>query len=266
MWDDAAAVCPLTAPDGGAPVAGHSTMQPVSAECATWVGDNFELDWESFGEEARAFTQPISPAERTVAGLVVAFGTSGVTIGEVLGQGAPEQLGEQLSAYAALNSFEASDDAARLWFEFLYWKIAEIRYVPELDSLMAYDDKTILVGDVAGLFDNGDNDGIAFYNPAYSAEVIASMLVHEATHDVVPGHSYCSAEADEANEQPACDATENGAYGAGLWWTWTWLAKNAVRLDEGECGDAVSSARSWCGRILDAGDFPACTFETDPCA
>lgn len=263
-WEDAAAVCPLTAPDGGAPIAGYSTMQPVSAECATWIGDIFELDWESFGEEARAFTQPISPAERTIAGLLVAFGTSGVSVGEVLAEGAPAHLDEELTLYAAENLFDPGDDAGRLWFEFLYWKIAGIRYLPEIDALMTYGNGTVTVGDVAGLYE-GDDEGVFFGDPAYPAEIIASVLVHEAAHQVYPYHVDCSAESAASNDVPACDATENGAIGAGTWWMWTWLAKNGRRIAEYGCYDAVYGAISDCSRILDKSDFPACSFETDPC-
>lgn len=263
-WDDAAAVCPLTAPDGGAPVAGYSTMQPVSAECAVWIGLTFQMDWESFAEEPRAFTQPISPAERTIAGLLVAFGTSGVTVGEVLAEGAPAQLDDELTVYAVENSLDLEDEAGRLWFAFLRGEITQIRYWERLDAVMSYRGGTVSVGDIAGLATDPDG-GFSFGGPELSAERVAKTLIHEAAHGVYPGHIDCVDETGAVVQAGACDATADGAHGGGLWWLWLWLSKTGMRLSESDCRDTWYQQMATCSQVTDSGDFPPCSFEENPC-
>lgn len=263
-WDDAAAVCPLVAPDGGPPVAGYGTLQPVSADCADWIGDNFEFDWESFGEEPHAFTQPITPVERTIAGLIVAFGATGVRVDEVLSEGIPVDFGDELQAYAQSNRLDDDDDAARLWFPYLYFKISDVRYTGTTEYLMAFHDGTVSVGAISPQNQDGTS-GIWFDSEGAPAELAAAALVHEAAHDTYPDHVDCVDATGEVTHVDGCDESPDGAYGSGLWWLSHWITENGTRLSQHECFHDWMAWAEYCGRIYDVGDFPACSFEDDPC-
>mgnify|MGYP001617614992 CR=1 FL=1 len=247
-YEQLARDCPLEAADGGAPVAGYGVSQPITATCATTVGRLFRFDWDSFGESPRAFADPVTPAEVVIAGVVIASGVQGRTVADITAKGAPADLRLWLRQSAGRAGGADDDDAGATWFEFVSAALHEVQYTGSDGYLMSYHDKSANVGSL------GATDDEPWVH--VSAISVASTLVHEAAHDHYGSHlTDCLV---GSNYVP-CDYTEDGAVGAGAWWTWNWLAGNGSRLEWQSESSLNSEVEFDCARIVDPTGFPPCT-------
>ncbi len=243
-YDRIAEECPLVAPDGGPPVATGGVMQPVTEDCAEVVGRMFRFDWDSFGEVPGTFADPQTPAELTIAGLLVLSGTQAMTAAELREEPAPSRLSGWLGGAAVEGGVASDDDAGPMIFEFAREAITTIEYNGITDYLMAYGEGgAVKVGDITGV--NDDDDGfLSVASDGLGTLPVATVLLHEAAHGYYGGHD-ASCSWDEEGER--CDATREGAYGTGVWWLWIWLGRNAERLGD----DAyLSTVTFWSGQCM----------------
>lgn len=231
----------------------------IPAECGIALGDAFGLDWVSFGLEPREFHECGAPADLVIGGLLMVVGDNNVDIEETLDASAPPALADELAVVSSELGLDDATDSGELWFGFLQRAIWRIEYEPSLGHAMAYSraEGLVLVGDIKdqippeGFSEEG---GIWIQNPLEVLEV-AGLLVHEASHAIYHGHVECTADSFASS---SCDATNDGAYGAGAWWTYLWLLNNLDDMDRSTCTEAAFAADDWCEHINEIDDWPAC--------
>ena len=231
----------------------------VPAECGSILGDAFGLDWASFGLEPRDFHEAGAAADLVIGGLLMVIADNNVDLEETVGAGAPPMLADELARVSSELGLDDATDAGELWFGFMQGAIWRIEYEPSLGHAMAYSraDGLVLVGDIKDAIEPegfSEEGGIWIQNPLEVLEV-AGLLVHEASHAIYHGHVECTGDSLASS---SCDATNDGAYGAGAWWTHLWLLDNLDGMDPSTCIEAAFAADDWCEHINEVGDWPAC--------
>ncbi len=260
-YERIAADCVLEAPDGGPPVAGAGVLHPVTETCATTVGDAISLDWDSFGEEPRAFTHAQTPAEIVIGGYLLAVATQGSTIAQALNDPAPVELAAHLTRVKGLNDLSDGDDAGELWAAFLAGTISGFTYTGSTAYAMGFHEGEVSVGDIADQAE--DPDGMPTLADPTDVPAAAAVIVHEAGHDIYRSHVDCGELYESADI--GCDETPEGAYGVGTWWLWNWLSANAGRLERATCWEVEDRLLLECSLILDSTGFTPCDSTVDPC-
>jgi len=203
----------------------------------------------------RAFADPETPAELTIAGLLVLSGVQSQTAAELRAEPAPARLSGWLGGAAVEGGVASDDDAGPMLFEFVRGAITTVEYNGSNDYSMAYaGGGAVLVGDITAVNDDDDRF-LSLASDGLGTLPVATVLLHEAAHGYYGGHE---AACDEGAEQTQCDATLEGAYGTGVWWLWRWLGPNAERLGDGAYWDAVNVWWGQCGKILDTQGWSPC--------
>ena len=138
--------------------------------------------------------------------------------------------------------------AAAFWYWLLANEIEELLLDPTLAALGNSDGSgtvTIRPMETAPLGTGPDGEMVWPPLEIFSA----SVLVHEASHGIVPWHS----ESCDAH----CDRTVNGAYGMAAAWSYGWIIDNGNAVPDENCAGAVRRMQVECGQIEEPG-FP-CT-------
>ena len=224
----------------------------VDLSCSASVGSILGFDWSSFQEEARAFDGGDTNAELVIEGFLGATGPTGITISSLLTDEAPINLREALLTVQQDYGVEGSDDASVLWFYFIRDSIHSVSYDPTQTTIMSYQNGHLFVSDIARI------EPTTPPGPQKPPIHIADVLVHEAAHNIYDQHIACS----EDVESLECDATEEGAYGAGIWWLYLMLKRWEHEGFSAETCSAVTELiRGYCDRLLEPSAFSACDDE-----
>jgi len=254
-YEDLLAVCATgdTVPD-------RSFLTPagdlwgVAPECADAVGETFEIDWDSFGEEPDSFTDATTPAELVVAGFLAVLGHQDIAVDETTRDGAPEVLLTRFDDLQSKYGFAESQDAGALWYQLLTAEIDQVVYNPEIEAIMSYGAGRVNVGDITDALDPPGS-------PAQSFTIVevAGFLIHEAAHGLHGGHIECGEAAGPfLDEDSNCDANAEGAYGVQAWWLYDWTRSNGKWLEEGVCWGSTRALADACMCIIERDDYEAC--------
>ncbi len=256
-YQDLLAVCSL---DGD--LAERSPLTPagdfwgVDRDCAEAVGETFQIDWESFGEQPETFTDATTPAELVVGGLLLVLGYQGNEVAEAMREAAPEGLLDRFVRLLDKYDLDGSEDAGEIWYQLLSNSIDELRYAPDIDAVMSYSNGLVRIGDITG--ENG-----LLGSPAMSLTVVqvAGSLVHEAAHDFFPGHVECGeATSGFVDEDDQCDLDREGAYGTQAWWLHDWTLMANPWLESQVISDGSWALFISCARIVERCGFEPCAW------
>ncbi len=254
-YDEVVEACGLEVDTYGLlPFDAHGDLQePVTEECMETVGSAFGFSWASFDEVAHEFDVARTPLERVMEGFLMVLGWNGAMVADVLDGGGPVALTQLLSEYEDAYHLKSTIDAGELWFALLYDSIQKVYYYPDLDAKMSYvsNKGLVYIGDVT------DEVKEPALGNAWDKEIIASGLIHEASHAIYGGHVQCGDNPDNKT----CDEDKEGAFGSQVWWYYNWLTFNAELLDEWFCISVRDNMYLSCFHINDHGDYLPCDEE-----
>lgn len=222
----------------------------ISKTCAEAIGDAFCFDWESFGDQPIGFSLAEEPADIAVTAFALLIADAGVgTCGSVAAF-APRLYGLAPAGGRLEPGPRPCRDLNELVFEFLSDAVTSVSYNPEAVWGAMYNNGAVVFGQVAAPF---PDDLIRVGSTGMELEA-STALVHESAHDLYPGHIPCP-----GVREFGCDATWEGAYGAGAWWLGTWLNANGASLSSYACKRGVDRLDSiGCSGILDPGVWGPC--------
>jgi len=171
----------------------------LDATCATWLGEDLGLDWESFG----ATPGPVAGGEHSQD--LVLFGAWQLvaadygTVDDLLDEDLPSTWGRgALDHLAGRLDLAGSDPAGALLYAWVTTRIDQVVLDPELEGAGAWFHAGTVWVPVM------DHPGQA--PPAW----MASGLVHEAAHADGPAHVPC---ADGSHPEVGCDPDLDEIYG-----------------------------------------------------
>lgn len=221
----------------------------VGSDCIEAVGRHYCVDWKSFGEEPEAFVEPVTYEENIVAALLSVVGTTAGSLEQQQLMYAPVTMQEYVAGLSEEIGF------GEMMFAFTTDAIDTIRYGPEMEAMGFYNNGLVRLGDL-GI---GDESNIIVPPGFTDAPLVSLILVHEAAHDLYPGHEGCG-------QDPDCDPDIEGAYGLSAWWAGIWLNATVEHIHRHGCDTLHWYAYTLgCKRIGDPGDWPICDLDFVNC-
>lgn len=216
---------------------------PISAACAAALGEDFGVDWASFGARPAAVTTPDRPLDRLLTGLYVGLAADLGAAGDLLDAPLHPGLRRDLERVAREADLDDASPAADLLYLELADRIDEIAWAPALDLEARYERGAVLLGPTD-----------RFTRPPGIA--VWALLAHEAMHWHQSGHLPCA----ERPDVVACDADAAGPLGLEAEVAARYAAHLPAGAPAGEdhCDAAWTTRRSACHRILGAEDHQAC--------
>lgn len=249
-YDELMSVCGYNPDD---PMSGYLMGRDgyaVGSDCIDAVGQHYCVDWKSFGEEPQAFVEPQTYGEHIVANLLSIVGTTAGPARTEQFEYAPESL------QALVSDLPTEVGFGQVMFSFTTAAIDTIRYGPGMDAMGLYNNGLVRLGDL-GIGDVHPNVIVADEYPPWP--LVGLVLVHEAAHDLYPGHQGCDLGVD-------CDPDIEGAYGLSAWWATSWLTATHKLVSYRTCQTLRIDAYEYgCMRIGDFGDWPVCDLNFVEC-
>lgn len=232
---------------GGSPISEDGEHFALSEDCVAMLGLGLGIDWDSFGETPHAISDPVTAAERVIAGFALLTDAAGPSSDLLLSEVAPEAVTTVLEPF--LLDDGSSTGMGELMYSFYGRHIDSVQYWQTEDFRGRYDDGRILIGDIA------EN-----YQGLTTAVQAVDLLAHEVFHAVLPPHSLC-ADGYFRYWGDYCDADTNGAFAAGGWVMYVWFVAHFEYL-ESACLDAARTMIYICPQILDSEGFVPCNPST----
>lgn len=197
-WAQARAACGLT--DGEHPsvaLEGDRAPTTLSEPCATWLAEDLGVDWESFGGSPGPVTGAADALSITLLGAWALVAADYGTTGELLADPQGAAWGQRtLGELAQDGGFRSRDAAGALLYAHVLDHVERVALDPELvDAGARFQAGTVHVPAMDEPWDAP---------PAW----MASVLVHEASHQRGPSHVACA-----GTGVPDCDADLHGIYG-----------------------------------------------------
>lgn len=244
-WLDAREACGLAPgerPTGA--LVDDAPSRGLDRGCATWLGEDLGVDWESFGAEPG----PVEDAQDALSMLLLGAhqliaGDWG-TVGRLLADPRAPAWGLQdLEGLADEIDLAGPDDAGALLYAHVLRHVDRVVYDPGLSQV--------------GAWYHGGTVSLPTLHAAREAPPLwmATVLVHEASHARGPAHVAC-----DSGEPAGCDPDLDGIYGTQGWA----LHAHVQALDPTDplaaasCAEAQVDLSTVCRMVNEPGDAAVC--------
>lgn len=244
-YEDALAACGLDAPVGYLPHVDGQANVEISELCAETLGVAIGMDWASFGSAPRAFGVPEDSAEMLIAAAWLLMATD---LGPV--DGGCAMLEEGAEFCAKIEYFHRPGDGVnQALFEIVGAYTTVTRSAGKSEVWKAYyDDGVVTWSESIYLSPYGSTPD------AVASTVVASTMVHEASHGFLPSHI------EDCELTTSCDADGLGTYGVSAMLIGLRL-ENLPWTEGNQCSREFSDLTNACDfQILDSTDVPPCQF------
>lgn len=199
-WQQARAACGLAAGEHPSTALQDGRLPTTLSEpCATWLAEDLEVDWDSFGASPGPVTGGADPLSLTLMGAWALIAADYGTIDALIADPSGATWGRQtLALLADQGGFGGQDAAGALLYAHVLDNVDRVVHDPELEG--------------AGARFHGGTVDIPSTEQPWDAPPawMASVLVHEASHRHGPAHVPCEGGGGGA---PDCDADLEGIYG-----------------------------------------------------